>query len=205
MRSILLIGSVFVLACSSTTTNNPATDSGVQPDTSVADASGQDVTQQDSGGVCTPACTGAGVACDPLDSRCKPDGTSSHVGAACTTSGVDPLCGTDTNAVCLDQTTDNFPGGYCTYEPCSATALCPLGSSCAHLGGEPDACWKNCNAPADCRSGYVCLTVDPLFTSGGSHKVCYLPDFPCNTSKDCPASKPTCNGAGGDGGGGSCG
>lgn len=122
---------------------------------------------------------------------------ATNIGAPCDTSGADPKCGTDPKATCNDETQDGFPGGYCSYEPCSTTQMCPTGSSCAHLGGEPSACWKNCNTNSDCQNrpngmAYECLTVDPLFTSGTSHKVCYLKAFACSTAQDCPAVKPTC-------------
>ena len=161
-----------------------------------------------SGGNCTPACTGANVACDPADSKCKPDGTTTNVGGTCSTTGADVKCGSFANATCNDLTNDGFPGGYCSVEPCSTAELCPIGASCAHLGGESNACWKNCNSDADCcRSGescpsadYACMAIDPLYVSGASHKVCYLKVLACNTSADCPSVKPAC--AQPDGGGG---
>jgi hypothetical protein len=145
---------------------------------------------------CDPPCTGANV-CDPEDNKCKPNGMKTNIGAPCDTSGADPKCGTDPRATCNDYTQDEFPGGYCSYEPCSTTQLCPIGSSCARLGGEPSACWKNCKTDADCQNrpngmDYECLAVDPLFTSGASHKVCYLKALACATQSDCPTVKPTC-------------
>ena len=152
-------------------------------------------------GSCTPACTGANVACDPADNKCKPDGTTTNVGGTCSTSGADPKCGTAPNATCNDLTQDGFPGGYCSVEPCSVSALCPIGATCAHLNGESSACWKICATGADCRApDYGCFDVTPLFTSGASHKVCALKVFACNTSADCPTIKPTCSGANVDAG-----
>ncbi len=204
--SILLgaAGLVCMLGCGSTTANPiPGVDSGTGQDSSLADANNQNEAGGDGAvGNCNPTCA-AGMVCDPLDTKCKPDGSKTHIGDPCNTSGADPLCGTDPKATCNDETQDGFPKGYCSWEPCSATVLCPLGASCAHLGGEPSACWKNCTTGADCRNNdpkYECLSVDPLFTSGGSHKVCYLKDFPCVTSADCPTAKPTCTGANADAG-----
>ena len=144
-------------------------------------------------GNCSPACTGAHVACDPADNKCKPDGTTTAVGAKCNTSGADPVCGSAANATCNDETADGFPGGYCSFEPCTTTVFCPLGATCAHLGAESDACWKNCETAADCRSpDYQCIDVSPLITSGPSKKVCFLKDLACTKSSDCPTVKPKC-------------
>jgi hypothetical protein len=159
-------------------------------------------------GHCQPACTGANVACDPADNQCKPDGTTTNVGTKCDTTGADPKCGSYINATCNDLTNDGFPGGYCSVEPCSTAELCPIGSSCGHLGGESNACWKNCSSDSDCcRNGercpspdYACIAIDPLYTSGASRKVCYLRVLACVTSADCPTVKPTCSTP--DGGGG---
>lgn len=131
------------------------------------------------------------------------DGSVCHIGNPCNTSGADPKCGTGPHDTCNDQTNDGFPGGYCSYEPCSASALCPSCASCAHLGGESDACFKNCATDSDCRApDYGCFDISPLFTSGPSHKVCYLKTFACGSNADCPAIKPTCSVA--DGGNGVC-
>jgi hypothetical protein len=125
-----------------------------------------------------------------------------HLGDPCTTSGADPKCGTEAKATCNDLTNDGFPGGYCSWEPCSATELCPCGT-CAHLGGEANACWKACDTDSDCRApDYGCFNIDPLYTAGTSHKVCYLKTFACTQNADCPAIKPTCSST--DGGQGTC-
>lgn len=138
----------------------------------------------------------APLVCDPLDGNCKPDNKDVNVGGPCTMSGVDPACGTNAMALCNNQAADGFPGGYCSSEACAmANMLCPIGSSCAHLGGEGGACYKNCTTDSDCRMGYKCQDVQNLFVSGGSMKVCYLPDFPCNVNADCPTARPTCIGA----------
>lgn len=59
---------------------------------------------------------------------------------------------------------------------------------------------KNCDTNADCENrvngmAYECVAVDPLYTSGSSHKVCFLKAFACTMPVDCPASKPMCTGA----------
>lgn len=160
---------------------------------------GGDAGKDSGSSACATPCTGANITCDPADGKCKLDGTTTNVGGKCKVSGADPACGTAANATCNDEVADGFPGGYCSYEPCTKTALCPIGATCAHLGAESDACYKNCNSDADCRSpDYGCFPVDPLITSGASKKVCYLKDFACLKASDCPAILPKC--VGGDGG-----
>ena len=152
-------------------------------------------------GKCTPACTGDHVVCDPADNKCKLDGTTSHVGDPCISDGT---CGSAPTVKCFDQGNTSFPGGYCTMASamCSANALCPIGASCATLGGGDTACYRNCDSNADCRSPeYECLNVDPLYVSGASasHKVCYPKYFGCYTASNCPTVKPTCTADGGPG------
>ena len=148
-------------------------------------------------GVCGGVpCTGAHMACDPADDKCKLDGSTTHVGGGCDTSGADAKCGTEDKATCNDATQDGFPGGYCSLEPCTTAALCPIGSTCAHLDGESPACFKNCDSDADCRApDYVCKDVGRLFTSGSSHKVCFFPSFTCAIDADCPDPAQKCVGA----------
>jgi hypothetical protein len=195
MRSLTIPFVFAIVACGSGTTPNPGNDSG----NPMGDSSTGNDAGNDTGANCDPACT-TGQVCDPLDMKCKPDGSGTKIGGPCNMTGADPLCGTDPKATCNDQTSDGFPGGYCSWEPCTALQLCPIGSSCAHLGGEPGACWKNCSTNDDCTNrpngaSYECLAVDPLYISGGSHKVCFLKAFPCpNGATDCPAVNPMCSG-----------
>ncbi len=175
--------------CSSSTSGDPAKPDSGEPVVDGSVDSGNDSSPVSN---CSPACTGAHVTCDPADNKCKPDGTTSAVGSKCNVSGADPVCGSDKNATCNDETADGFPAGYCSFEPCTTVALCPVGATCAHLGGESDACWKNCTTASDCRADYECLNVDPLITSGASKKVCFLKDFACTKSSDCPTVKPKC-------------
>src|SRR5205807_2631497 len=141
-------------------------------------------------------CQGAAFACDPLDGVCKPDGTTTRIGETCKTAGTGRECGAMIGAWCDNEADDGFPGGYCSYEPCSAMRPCPVGSSCAGLGGLPPACWKSCATGADCRvPDYQCVDVQALWVTGPSHKVCYLPFFPCFHDADCPPSAPGCHGA----------
>lgn len=183
MLRILCISVVALAGCGNS--SNGSNDMG---------GGGPDLSAQAGG--CHPTCSGAHVVCDPADNTCKLDGTTTNVGASCDTSGADPKCGTDPTATCNNATQDGYPGGYCSWEPCSTVKQCPLGSSCAHLAGESNACWKNCTSDGDCRSpDYGCFDIDPLYTAGASHKVCFLKMFACNTSADCPALQPTCSGA----------
>ena len=123
--------------------------------------------------------------------------------AHCTTSGADPACGTDPSATCDNDVIDGYPGGYCSYEPCSVVALCPLGSSCGKLGGENPACFKDCTTDADCvrtpadTPAYKCQPMDQLYVSGAARRVCYVPVMACGKSADCPTTFPTCMGASG--------
>jgi hypothetical protein len=127
------------------------------------------------------------------------------IGLPCSTSGADPACNSNNNprAICNDQTNDGFPGGYCSQEPCSTVAVCPDCATCAHLGGEANACWKACSTDGDCRTpDYGCFDMTPLIATGSSSKVCYLKTFACILNTDCPTIRPTCSGA--DGGPGVC-
>jgi hypothetical protein len=144
--------------------------------------------------LCSAAsCTTAGFACDPEDGQCKPDGKTTNIGAPCTRTGPDPKCGTYAKALCNDLPNDGFPGGYCSVEPCTTAALCPVGASCADLGGETAACYKNCKTDADCRApDYTCQPMDQLKVSGAGLKVCHLAALPCATPAECPSSLPKC-------------
>jgi hypothetical protein len=139
---------------------------------------------------------------DPLDGRCKLDGTSTDVGAPCTEAsqgGSAGECGSDPGRLCLGSAADPYADGYCTLD-CSAQDghLCPLGSSCVRLNGEGPYCLVACSSSADCREpAYSCfdLTTDPngLWISGGSRKVCSRAMLTCpGGAKDCPAAFPRC-------------
>ena len=148
-----------------------------------------------------PSC-GAGMVTDPADGKCKPDGTTTHVGVRCATTGTDPACGTHLSSTCNDEANDSFPGGYCSFEPCSQNVLCPRGSTCAGLAGEKPACFSICSKDVDCRTpDYRCWDVAGFFVSGASHKVCYLAAWPCTKDLECPPDAPRCNlGGASDGG-----
>lgn len=144
------------------------------------------------------SCTAPHFTVDPADGKCKLDGTTTNVGAPCM--GLTPaVCGTDQNASCLDPAIDDFPGGYCNVDPCTALVghLCPVGASCVQLNGENGQCFKNCNADTDCRQsdGYFCLDLktDSLWISGASQKVCSRAQLTCPLSpSDCPSAFPHC-------------
>src|SRR5262249_23326338 len=108
----------------------------VSPPSDAGAASAETLPSTAESGACATACSGAHVVCDPADGLCKPDGTTTAIGAPCLKSGADAVCGSDPNATCNNQVEDGFPGGYCSFEPCSTAKLCPLGSTCATLGGE---------------------------------------------------------------------
>jgi hypothetical protein len=117
----------------------------------------------------------------------------SSVGSACE-NGADPACGTNEKAVCYTEGDEGFPGGYCSIEPCSPEDPCPVGASCVRLGADEPACYRNCRVDADCRAGYACQDIDQLWVDGGSHRVCYVPEFECHHDADCPAHVPRCLG-----------
>ncbi|MDP9150590.1 MAG: hypothetical protein M3O36_11710 [Myxococcota bacterium] len=155
-------------------------------------------------------CSGAHIVCDPLDHQCKRDGTDTKIGGTCPASGPSAACGSAplTSLVCNDLAIDGFPGGYCTIDACTTKQNCPVGSSCAALGGESGSCYTNCATDADCRvsDGYMCTDTavvagnPPLLLSGASTKVCYPRSFKCVTDKDCPADRPHCLPLAADGG-----
>lgn len=195
LNKFAMLGAVTCLSvvcgCSSSSSSAPETtdSAGTVSDTMADD------TPAAEGGTCSPAtCSMTGFACDPADGKCKPDGKGSAVGAACTTTGPgDPACGTAPSAICNDKINDGFPGGYCSWEPCTTAELCPIGSSCGRMGGESPACYKNCNSDADCRTpDYKCQPMDQLAISGASKSVCHLAALPCNKASDCPSGLPKC-------------
>ncbi len=82
-------------------------------------------------------------------------GCGPTIGDPCTTA---KDCG---GAVCL--TRDFTPQGACSTACQVGTASsCPSGSACINdvLGPGAPGCLRTCTAQADCRSGYVCKTVD---------------------------------------------
>ncbi|MDP9034777.1 MAG: hypothetical protein M3O50_08200 [Myxococcota bacterium] len=193
------------LACSDSATSRAADGGATAEGGSGADSS--------AGGLvpCTAGEAGAAhFVVDPKDGKCKLDGTTTNVGAACMASNP-TVCGTDMNATCLDPAIDDWPGGYCNVDPCSALDghLCPVGGSCAQINGENGQCFKNCSTDADCRmsEGYICLdlTADDhgasgcasgtsaCWISGASHKVCSRPNLICpSAANNCPAAFPHC-------------
>lgn len=186
------ISIISALACGSSSSPSPTSDAG---------ASGPNQTPAGLTACMGPA-GAAHHAIDPKDGKCKLDGTTTNVGAACTASNPN-VCGTFENASCLDEKLDFYPGGYCNVDPCTSSDAhaCPIGASCVLLEGENGQCFKNCASDADCRTAekYFCLdmTADDkpggLWLSGASHKVCSREQVTCPLSpKDCPAAFPRC-------------
>lgn len=82
---------------------------------------------------------------------------------------------TDTDRICLTQSGEGFPGGYCSQFNCSPGS-CPEESACVAYrrtlaGGEcadqanrsrleRTYCMLRCSDDSDCRSGYKCLPAD---------------------------------------------
>ncbi|MCA2978180.1 MAG: hypothetical protein INH37_07840, partial [Myxococcaceae bacterium] len=104
-----------------------------------------------------------------------------------------------------------YAGGMCTIQNCSATAVCPIGSSCLNFprifGDEVAACYVTaCSQTAPCRSGYTCFSV------GNNQSGCLPSDFgnrslqfdttsvvgqACTLDAQCRAPTPGAPGAGG--------
>ena len=185
---------VLTLGCGGSST--PAAPTPVE-DTGV-DAPPEDVAPEVAPLPCVGVKCDKGLVCDKLDGQCKPPAKDWRIGGLCTTSGKDPACGVSPSAVCF-ASADGFPDGYCSSRPCDATHLCPVGSSCAKLGGVDAACYLNCDYDAECRDGtqYRCQDVGSLLLSGGARRVCYLPGLPCFVDTDCPLGLPKCSGASG--------
>src|SRR5882724_660141 len=127
----------------------------------------------------------SGQVCDTANSggRCAPDPSSAQVGIACT-STVD--CGSYERAACNTEAGDNYPGGYCSLEPCSDAQVCPPRATCVALGGETPACFQICSGDSDCRQqeGYVCqlfLTTPPVGFGPSDHACA----FACQRDTDC--------------------
>lgn len=196
---ILAVWVCGLAACGGSSTDPLAsTDAGTDSGTGSDAAFEASDVGSDGGATCGgEPCVGAGMICDPADSKCKPDGKSTNVGKPCPKTGPNPACGTDPRATCNDFTSDGFPGGYCSVEPCTVKSMCPIGASCGRLGGESAACWMNCKTDAECPSlDYVCADMEAFYVSGASHKVCFLKEWPCGAAADCPSAKPKCGSGG---------
>jgi hypothetical protein len=130
------------------------------------------------------SCVGA-LVCDLANAggTCAPDPATAKIGTACN-STVD--CGSDSRAACNTAAGDNYPGGYCSMEPCDDVQVCPPGATCVSLGGETPACFQTCVNDADCRraDGYVCqlFSTAPPFGFGPSDHGCA---FACTRDADC--------------------
>jgi hypothetical protein len=84
------------------------------------------------------------------------------VGDACTT-------GSDcAGQVCINQS--YAPGGYCSLLCTLDGTDCPTGTICVRnaLGQGTSACFRLCNVPGDCRTGYTCRSTQdsPLICVG---------------------------------------
>jgi hypothetical protein len=149
------------------------------------------------GSKCSSASScGNGLVCDLANSggRCAPDPATAKIGTPCTST---TDCGSDSRSACQTESGDNFPGGYCSMEPCDDVNVCPPGSTCVSLGGETPACFKTCTDDSDCRTdaGYMCqrFSTTPPVGFGPSALGCA---FPCTRDTDCQ-SPFTCNVASG--------
>jgi hypothetical protein len=136
------------------------------------------------GGACT---------CDP-DGGC--DGPLGRVvGDTCTSDGDCDGVDVTTNtmggpAICQKQQTQlfpgatqamagaSYPGGYCTRQ-CYEDTQCGDGNLCGYFGGEwgeaLNICYHGCSVDTDCRTGYLCLTVNP---NGQPTGVCIPSNLP---------------------------
>lgn len=136
-------------------------------------------------------CGDESLVCD-LDNAggtCAPDAANTNVGEPCTTT-VD--CGTYSRDACNSEVGDQFPGGYCTMEPCDDIQVCSPGATCVAMPYETPACFLSCTDDADCRvdEGYVCqlFPTTPPDGFGPSDHACA---FACTQDADC-SSPLTC-------------
>lgn len=100
-------------------------------------------------------------------------GCGKEIGDECETAT--ECISTDTDRICLTQSGEGFPGGYCSQFNCSPES-CPEEAACVAyrrtLAGdecgeeysrsrlERTYCMLTCNDDGDCRSGYKCLAAD---------------------------------------------
>ncbi len=92
---------------------------------------------------------GAGASCNRDSNRCL---GGAPLGVPCREAGD---C---ESGVCLTETGNGFPGGYCG-SPCQAANDCPSGL-CLPLG-DVSTCLSPCSTDADCRPEYLCLVFGP--------------------------------------------
>jgi hypothetical protein len=133
----------------------------------------------------TDADCAANAVCDMANAggRCAPDPMLAQVGTPCT-STID--CGPYERSACNTEAGDNYPGGYCSLEPCDDVQTCPPGGTCVAVGGETPSCLAACATDADCRQaeGYVCqlFVTTPPTGFGPTDHACA---FPCTRDADC--------------------
>lgn len=146
------------------------------------------------GSACTTDedCGGGDLVCDldNADGRCAPDAAITSVGEPCTTT-VD--CGTYERDACNNEIGDQFPGGYCTMEPCNDVQVCSPGATCVAMPYETPACMLACTEDADCRvdEGYVCQLF-PVTAPDGYGPSDHACAFACAQDADC-TSPLTCD------------
>lgn len=130
-------------------------------------------------------CGDSSLVCD-LDNnggRCAPDAALTNVGQTCTTT---TDCGSYPRDACNSEVGDDFPGGYCTMEPCDDVAVCSPGATCVAMPYETPACMLACALDSDCRTedGYVCqlFPTTPPIGFGPTDHACA---FACTQDADC--------------------
>ncbi len=125
---------------------------------------------------------------DPTDCQgspaCQPGTTP--IGGPCTANT--DCAATNLAPACLDETSQHFPGGFCTQWCSLAGDDCPLGSACVAYGATATGsgfCFPSCSTPADCAPGYTCMN------SGGRSGVPVCsPD--CTANAECSTTH-ACN------------
>ncbi|MEZ4235436.1 MAG: hypothetical protein R3F59_04595 [Myxococcota bacterium] len=125
---------------------------------------------------------------------CAPDPASTRVGEPCVTTAE---CGVYGRDACNSEVGDDYPGGYCSMEPCDDVAVCSPGATCVAMPYETPACFAACTVDADCRvaEGYVCQRF-PTTPPAGFGPVDHACAFPCARDADCTAPL-TCDAASG--------
>ncbi len=148
---------------------------------------------------CRPACRddddcGGDRVCNPAVGICD-DPFSGTLGVACSRS-----MGACTGGTCLTEFASGFPGSYCSYVGCDASADdagdgCPGDGVCLATDDDGTFCLDGCEADRDCRApDYECRPVNPddatkgmgCFPACDDDDACAndgsdgSPDFSCN-------------------------
>ena len=112
------------------------------------------------------------IDCQDPECQPQPDCTpgAGVVGSPCTLNNQCAASATANNPICLDQTNNMFPGGYCSHwcDPSVANDCGPLAICVPESQGTGNVCMSVCLTNAQCRPGYTCQNM------GFSQKICHF-------------------------------